>query len=92
MSVEKLIFYDNKNDKEITIQWDKQLKLIVVNGSEAKSGLWLDHSQAHLLMLYLQEKLGNSSISTDIKESKYWYCKHCRTLHAKDYVCERISK
>lgn len=52
----------------------------------------LDRNQAHLLMLYLQEHLGYISAPiSDDKQNPYWYCKACRTLHKKDYVCESLQ-
>lgn len=47
-----------------------------------------DRNEAHLLMLYLQEHLGNPVPTI---EKKLWYCPRCDKYHAENYVCEKID-
>jgi hypothetical protein len=50
---------------------------------------YLDHNQAHLLMLYLQEHLGYNKVPTIPNEM--WLCT-CGKWHMKDFICERLGK
>lgn len=71
MSAKELIFKYSTNELIVKELESKDIAL-AINGR----AVYLDRSQAHLLMLYLQEKL--------------WYCPRCDKYHAADYTCERI--
>jgi hypothetical protein len=100
--VNDLIISDSKN--EVTLEAhtrEEGLCLIMHNNTDSRSildydqlNMSIDRGQAHLLMLWLQEKLGfNPDINKRIEtKTDYWYCKNCRTLHKKDYVCTMLSK
>lgn len=88
MSVEKLQF-SNGGLNWLTIKIiDDKVTFIEVDGKEWK----LDRSQAHLLMLYLQEHLKEPKKGNYIEQDKkVWYCPKCDGVHSgPNYVCNRI--
>lgn len=93
MSVEKLELKSPAN-ADIAIEASGNEFEIVVgmiseeDGARSESVVYLDRSQAHLLMLYLQEHLGNTVPTI---EKKLWHCPRCDRYHIMDYSCERIG-
>lgn len=85
MSVKELKFtWPNGNKFEIEKHMDNLYHIRL-----GIDDIFIDHSQAHLLMLYLQEHLGFGI--DPFPEKGLWLC-GCGKYHAKDFVCERISK
>lgn len=67
-----------------TIKYDKE-DLTFTHGEEVL--LILNRSEAHSLMLYLQEHLGYNKV--EVTEPKMWLC-GCGKYHMKDYICTQI--
>lgn len=92
MSVEKLELKSPANADIVIEVSGNEFEIVVgmiseEDGARSESIVYLDRSQAHLLMLYLQEKLRNPVPTI---EKKLWYCPRCDKYHAENYVCERI--
>lgn len=66
MSVKELNFYWSMFDKALVVcKEEDKIKLLIRHGIDGEEEFKLDCSQAHLLMLYLQEHLNHVSISKD---------------------------
>ena len=94
--VNDLIISDSKN--EVTLEAhtrEEGLYLMMHNNTDSRSildydqlNMSIDRGQAHLLMLWLQEKLEENRLTT----KDMYYCVKCDRYHKKDYVCTMLSK